>query len=79
MRPAFLDTFDELGKASRDGAGWHACLDVLEHHLAGQTPPWSDEEHWRDVHAGYVERLGPEASTIGPPEGAFDLRQNGAV
>jgi len=63
----FVDTFDELGKASRDGAGWHACLDVLEHHLAGAEPPWSPEEHWADVHPGYVDRFGPAASTIGPP------------
>jgi uncharacterized protein YndB with AHSA1/START domain len=65
----FVDTFDELGKASRDGAGWHACLDVLEHHLAGEEPPWSPQEHWADVHAGYVARFGAEASTIGPPAG----------
>ena len=62
-----VDTFDELGKAARDGAGWHACLDVLEHHLAGEEPPWTPEEHWADVHPGYVERFGPEAATIGPP------------
>jgi hypothetical protein len=24
---------------------------------------------WREVHDVYVERLGPEAATIGPPEG----------
>src|SRR5436190_19411329 len=24
-----LDTIDELGKAARDGAGWHVCLDDL--------------------------------------------------
>jgi uncharacterized protein YndB with AHSA1/START domain len=65
----FVDTFDELGKAARDGAGWHACLDVLGHHLAGEAPPWSQEDHWKEVHAGYVEHFGPEASTIGPPEG----------
>ena len=35
----FVDTFDELGKASRDGAGWHACLDVLADHLAGRATP----------------------------------------
>lgn len=63
----FVDTFDELGKASRDGAGWHACLDVLEHHLTGDEPPWTSEERWADVHAGYVDRFGPAASTIGPP------------
>jgi uncharacterized protein YndB with AHSA1/START domain len=65
----FVNTFDELGKAARDAAGWHACLDVLEQHLAGVEPPWTPQERWAEVHAGYVERLGPEASTIGPPEG----------
>lgn len=65
----FVDTFDELGKASRDGAGWHVCLEVLEYHLAGQEPPRSNKVHWQDVHEVYVERFGPEASTIGPPEG----------
>jgi uncharacterized protein YndB with AHSA1/START domain len=65
----FVDTFAELGKASRDGAGWHVCLDLLEHHLAGQEPPRSNGAHWRDVHDIYVERFGPEASTIGPPAG----------
>src|SRR5690349_1045305 len=27
------NTFDEVGKAARDAAGWHACLDVLVAHL----------------------------------------------
>ena len=31
----------EVGKAARDAAGWHACLDILGHHLAGEKPPWS--------------------------------------
>jgi uncharacterized protein YndB with AHSA1/START domain len=74
LRPAgegclltFVDTFAERGRGARDGASWHACLDVLEHHLAGETPPWTPQEHWADVHPGYVERFGPEAATIGPP------------
>ena len=25
-----INRFDEIGKAARDAAGWHACLDVLE-------------------------------------------------
>ena len=61
------DTFDEVGKAARDAAGWHACLDVLEHELAGTTAPWTPTERWSDVHDGYVESFGSEASTIGPP------------
>jgi uncharacterized protein YndB with AHSA1/START domain len=63
-----VDTFDELGKAARDGAGWHECLDNLEHHLDGTTPPWAPGERWAAVHPGYVEKFGPAASTVGPPE-----------
>ncbi len=68
----FVHTFDELGKAARDAAGWHACLDILGHELAGEKPPWSPVERWEQVHAEYVERLGPEASTIGPPESVME-------
>jgi uncharacterized protein YndB with AHSA1/START domain len=67
-----LDTIDELGKAARDGAGWHTCLDYLKHHLDGTQPPWSHSERWREVHPGYVEDLGPDAAAIGPPAGALD-------
>jgi uncharacterized protein YndB with AHSA1/START domain len=61
------DTFAELGKAARDAAGWHACLDLLEQSLAGATAPWSSGERWAQVHPGYVAALGPAAATIGPP------------
>ncbi len=64
----FVNTFTELGKAARDAAGWHACLDLLEHELAGEQPPWSPKERWGEVHPAYVESFGPEASTIGPPD-----------
>jgi uncharacterized protein YndB with AHSA1/START domain len=64
----FTDTLEELGKAARDGAGWHECLDRLAYELASQTAPGDPADRWRLVHAGYVDRLGPEASTIGPPE-----------
>ena len=62
-----LDTFDELGRAARDAAGWHVCLDVLERHLAGADPP-DQGRAWKGVHAKYVEALGSEAATIGPPK-----------
>jgi uncharacterized protein YndB with AHSA1/START domain len=65
------DTFDELGKAARDAAGWHECLDRLAYELEGSTPPgWG--ERWRQLHALYVERFGPDAATLGPPEGWED-------
>jgi uncharacterized protein YndB with AHSA1/START domain len=65
----FTDTFDEYGKAARDGAGWHACLDMLGHALDGTKPAGDNGANWRRIHPGYVERFGPEASAIGPPEG----------
>ena len=65
----FVNTFDDLGKAARDGAGWHSCLDLLGYAVAGETPPWDANERWGQVHPRYVDAFGPEAATIGPPEG----------
>ena len=66
----FRNTFDELGKAARDGAGWHVCLDALAADLDGT--PWTSSGRWSAVHGSYVERLGPAASTIGPPAAPTD-------
>ena len=63
----FTDTIAEIGRASRDAAGWHACLDVLAYEIAGKPAPWTPTERWADVHDAYVEDFGPVASTIGPP------------
>jgi uncharacterized protein YndB with AHSA1/START domain len=60
-----INRFDEVGKAARDAAGWHACLDVLEASLSGSSIDAG--ERWGAVHPGYVARFGPEAATIGPP------------
>jgi uncharacterized protein YndB with AHSA1/START domain len=62
------DTVQELGKAARDGAGWHVCLEQFGYHVDGKVPPWEHADRWREVHPGYVERFGPEASAMGPPE-----------
>jgi uncharacterized protein YndB with AHSA1/START domain len=63
-----IDTFAELGKAARDGAGWHECLDRLARALDGSEPePWGSP--WRELNARYVAHLGPVAATIGPPPG----------
>jgi uncharacterized protein YndB with AHSA1/START domain len=64
------DTFDELGKAARDGAGWHTCLDFLEAALDAARPSFTPGERWQSVHPDYVKAFGPEASTLGPPEAA---------
>jgi uncharacterized protein YndB with AHSA1/START domain len=65
------DTFEDLGKAARDGAGWHECLDRRTCELDG-TEPVPFGTRWREVHPLYVERFGPDAATIGPPEGWDD-------
>jgi uncharacterized protein YndB with AHSA1/START domain len=62
------DTFDDVGKAARDAAGWHECLDRLTDDLDG-TPLPALGEPWRKIHPVYVATFGPEASTIGPPPG----------
>ncbi|MDH6121597.1 uncharacterized protein YndB with AHSA1/START domain [Kitasatospora sp. GAS204A] len=63
-----LDTLDERGKAARDGAGWHQCLDLLARQLAGAVDDRPPGPGWAALHAGYVAALGPEAATIGVPE-----------
>jgi uncharacterized protein YndB with AHSA1/START domain len=62
-----LNELGERGKAARDAAGWHECLDRLAHHLDGTPVPFAQGERWGEVHPGYVEAFGPEAATIGPP------------
>jgi uncharacterized protein YndB with AHSA1/START domain len=59
---------EELGKASRDGAGWHTCLDVLALDLDGETERLDISPRWRQVHPTYVENFGADASTLGPPK-----------
>jgi uncharacterized protein YndB with AHSA1/START domain len=67
-RLTLVDTFGELGKAARDGAGWHECLDRLVGSVHGAAPrPWG--EPWMELFVAYKARVGPEAATIGPPPG----------
>jgi uncharacterized protein YndB with AHSA1/START domain len=70
-RLTLLDTLEELGKAARDGAGWHVCMDQLEHALRASSPPWSSSERWREIHPSCVERMGAQAASIGPPAGSL--------
>jgi uncharacterized protein YndB with AHSA1/START domain len=64
----FTDTFTELGKAARDGAGWHVCLDLLERAVDGEGT--ATAAPWPQVHPHYVAAFGPQAATIGPPQQA---------
>jgi uncharacterized protein YndB with AHSA1/START domain len=64
-----LDTLEERGKGARDGAGWHVCLDSLAAHLRGDPGVRESTSSWKEIHPHYVESFGPQAATIGPPEG----------
>ena len=64
----FTVALDELGKATRDGAGWHQSLERLERALTGELERDYDSERWRALRDGYAERFGAEASVLGPPQ-----------
>ena len=64
----FTVTLDELGKATRDGAGWHQSLEALDRALAGEQGRDYDTDHWRELRDVYAERFGPDASVLGPPQ-----------
>ncbi len=61
-------TFSESGKAARDAAGWHLCLDRLSSATdpTATVPPGPDR--WKELFGTYGELFGPEASAIGPPQ-----------
>ncbi len=63
---------EEIGKAARDGAGWHTCLDGLALELAAERDRGIVPTRWREVHPTYVSSFGPDAATLGPPEGSME-------
>jgi len=64
----FVDVLEDVGKAARDGAGWHVKFDALEAHLAGEPAQPDEMDVWKPVHEAYVKQFPPEASTIGVPD-----------
>ena len=66
-----LAMLEDRGKGARDGAGWHTCLDALGAYLDGAAAETARAEMdgWKDAHTHYIEAFGPEAATIGPPDG----------
>ncbi|MFC3996423.1 SRPBCC family protein [Nocardiopsis sediminis] len=63
----FTVTFGEIGRVSRDTAGWHVCLEFLAAHLDGTEPPGDTRSLWEPLNAHYTAEFGPESATIGPP------------
>ena len=57
---------DSREKASRDGAGWHVCLDRLERLLRGEGGPavTGASEGWRELYDEYQRRGVPAGAAI---------------
>jgi uncharacterized protein YndB with AHSA1/START domain len=57
---------DARDKASRDGAGWHVCLDRLERLLGGEAGPavTGASEDWRELYDEYQRRGVPAGAAI---------------
>jgi uncharacterized protein YndB with AHSA1/START domain len=62
------DILEDQGKAARDAAGWHVCLDALLGYLATGASHRNAHENWQPRNAEYIAQFPPEASTIGPPD-----------
>ncbi|HWF53263.1 MAG TPA: SRPBCC domain-containing protein [Solirubrobacteraceae bacterium] len=67
-RLVFTVTLEAIGKAARDGAGWHVCLENLVLDLNGEAHRAGQDGRWRQVHPAYVAGFGPDAATDGPPQ-----------
>jgi uncharacterized protein YndB with AHSA1/START domain len=68
-RLTLYDTVDDNGKSARDASGWHVCLDRLSRLLGDAQTTTGPAVDWPEVHRLYQQKFGPEASTVGPPEG----------
>jgi Activator of Hsp90 ATPase homolog 1-like protein len=64
----FTVVLDQLGKATRDGAGWHQSLHGLDRVLGGDRTRDYKPDQWRSLRDAYAEQFGTEASVLGPPQ-----------
>jgi uncharacterized protein YndB with AHSA1/START domain len=62
----FVNGFDELGKAVRDAAGWHYCLERLAASLDGRELAEEPVPRWKTLERLYAQAFPPEAATLGP-------------
>jgi uncharacterized protein YndB with AHSA1/START domain len=63
----FTVLFDDSARASRDAAGWHVCLELLERHLAGvetRSPTSDATPDWRGLYAEYQRRGLPAGAPL---------------
>lgn len=66
-RLTLVDSIDDVSRAARDAAGWHACLDRLQVHLDGQDPDFVPDERGEQLHPVYVQEFEGHGAATGPP------------
>ena len=63
----FTCLFSEAERASRDAAGWHVCLDLLQRHLGGaptRSPSTEPTPDWRELYDDYQRRGLPAGAPL---------------
>jgi hypothetical protein len=65
-RLVFTQVLSHLSIAARNGAGWHQCLDELDHLLGEGAGTEAYADRWEAVYADYLHRIGP---ALGVPGG----------
>ena len=63
----FTCLFSDAERASRDAAGWHVCLDLLERHLGGapaHSPSTDATPEWRALYDEYQRRGLPAGAPL---------------
>ena len=66
-----LDTLEALGKAARDGTGWHTCLDALEAGLQDREDAREELSRWEE----FIPTTS-SASARAPPRSACPSRSS---
>ena len=61
-------TFPEPARRRATGPGGTCAWSSWPTSVPAPSRPGTPPDRWRVVHRGYVERFGPEASVLGPPE-----------
>ena len=65
-----INVLEARDTAARNAAGWHACLHVLDRHLAGAETdgPHGSSEDWQPVYEAYVADGLPSGAPIPTPD-----------
>jgi uncharacterized protein YndB with AHSA1/START domain len=59
-RLLFTQVLSHPSVAARNGAGWHSCLTDLDGFLGAAQ---ESSQHWSEVYADYIRRMGPPLGT----------------